>query len=415
MHRPRPRPHSRSKLVAPLLLAVLGAASSGGRAGEPPAAVEPVFEVLEVDGRVSSGRITAVAADRVGVAPADGPNREIPLTALVKLSREDGRGRVVEGADVVLPDGDRLVNVIIGPATDAAVDVHSYALGKMSVPLDAVLGLIMTPPTDAEALDRLWQRIRTEPRASEVVWLGNGDRIAGTLLGIDDRVVRIQVQGKPMEIDRAGITAIGFDPALTAYDRPKTSYFEATLVDGSRLGIVDFKLEKNQVSAVTRFGVRLRFPLADVVGLVSRTSTVDYLTERTVDGHSYVSYLGPVRPYRIDAAVDGRPFQLGGRRYERGLGAQSRTLLAYKLKPGDRRFQALVGVDDRAGPLGNVVFRVMVDDQTRYTSPPMTARDAPRPIDVDLAGAKLLILITEFGERGDVRDLADWIEPRIVR
>ena len=74
-----------------------------------------------------------------------------------------------------------------------------------------------------------------------------------------------------------------------------------------------------------------------------------------------------------------------------------------------------MGVDDRAGPLGSVVFRVMVDDQTRYTSPAMTARDAPRSIDVDLAGARLLILITEFGERGDVRDLADWIEPRIVR
>ena len=419
MCRRRPRPHSRSTFIGRLLLVLssLGATAPTVRAGEPPApvAVEPVFEVLEVEGRVSSGRLTSLAADRIGVAPADGPNREIPLAALVKLSREDGRARAAEGADVVLPDGDRLVNVIIGPATDAAVEVHSYALGKMSVPLDAVLGLIMTPPTDAEELDRLWRRIRTEPRASEVIWLGNGDRVAGTLLGIDDRAVRIQVQGKPMEIDRAGITAIGFDPALLAYDRPKTPYLEATLVDGSRLGIVDFKLEKGHVSALTRFGASLRVPVADVVGLVARTTALDYLTERVVDGHSYVSYLGPVRPYRIDAAVDGRPFQLGGRRFERGLGTQSRTLLAYKLKPGDLRFQALVGVDDRAGPLGSVVFRVMVDDQTRFTSPAMSARDAPRSIDVDLAGAKLLILITEFGERGDVRDLADWIEPRIVR
>ena len=146
-------------LVVSLLLVLCGAPPTV-RAGEPPAAVEPVFEVLEVDGRVSSGRITAVAADRIGVASAEGANREIPLTALVKLSRQDGRARAAEGADVVLPDGDRLVNVIIGPATDVAVEVHSYALGKMSVPLDAVLGLIMTPPTDAEALDRLWRRIR---------------------------------------------------------------------------------------------------------------------------------------------------------------------------------------------------------------------------------------------------------------
>ena len=70
-------------------------------------------------------------------------------------------------------------------------------------------------------------------------------------------------------------------------------------------------------------------------------------------------------------------FQLGGQPYDRGLGTQSRTLLAYRLKPGDRRFQALVGVDDRAGPLGSVVFRVLVDGKSRFTTPPMSARDTP--------------------------------------
>ena len=64
--------------------------------------------------------------------------------------------------------------------------------------------------------------------------------------------------------------------------------------------------------------------------------------------------------------------------YERGLGTQSRTLLAYKLKPGDRRFQATVGVDERAGPLGSVVFRVLIDGKAVVTTPSMTARDNPQ-------------------------------------
>ena len=41
-----------------------------------------------------------------------------------------------------------------------------------------------------------------------------------------------------------------------------------------------------------------------------------------------------------------------GQTYDRGLGTQSTTFLAYRVEPGDRRFQALVGVDERAGPLG---------------------------------------------------------------
>ena len=72
------------------------------------------------------------------------------------------------------------------------------------------------------------------------------------------------------------------------------------------------------------------------------------------------------------------------------MGTQSTTLLAYRIEPGDRRFQALVGVDERAGPLGSVVFRVLVDGKERFKTPPMTDHDPPRPIDVDLAGAKYL-------------------------
>ncbi|MEO6808483.1 MAG: NPCBM/NEW2 domain-containing protein, partial [Isosphaeraceae bacterium] len=44
-----------------------------------------------------------------------------------------------------------------------------------------------------------------------------------------------------------------------------------------------------------------------------------------------------------------------------------------------------------------------------------SARDAPGAIDLDIAGGKVLILISEFGERGEVRDFADWVEARLIR
>ena len=42
----------------------------------------------------------------------------------------------------------------------------------------------------------------------------------------------------------------------------------------------------------------------------------------------------------------------------------------------------------------------------------MSIRDTPRPVDVDVAGGNVLILVTEFGDRGGVRDFADWVEAR---
>jgi len=113
--------------------------------------------------------------------------------------------------------------------------------------------------------------------------------------------------------------------------------------------------------------------------------------------------------------VVGPALRLGGQTYDRGLGTQSRTLLAYRLDPKAKRFQALVGLDDAAGPLGNVVFKVLVDGKPRYESPSMGAGEAPRAVDVALEGGKVLILTTEFGERGDVQDSGDWVEARIIR
>jgi hypothetical protein len=113
--------------------------------------------------------------------------------------------------------------------------------------------------------------------------------------------------------------------------------------------------------------------------------------------------------------VEGHPLRLAGQTFDRGIGTQSRTLLAYRLAPGDRRFQVLVGLDDSAGSLGSVVFRVRVDNREPFVTSPMSVRDTPRMIDLDVSGAKRIILDTDFGERGEVRDFADWVEARIIR
>ncbi|WP_165243560.1 NPCBM/NEW2 domain-containing protein [Paludisphaera soli] len=394
--------------LAAALVAVAALAGAGADVAE------PTFEFLTTTGPGPSGRITALAVDRIAVAPADGPAKEMATTELVRLSREAST-EIGEGAYVVLPDGDRIARALLGAATDATFEVQAAAIGKATPPLDAALGLILSPPSDPDAFDRLVRAIRTEPRTSEVVWLANGDRLTGSFLGMDDRAVRVQVQGTPRELPRDGVAAVGFDPALVVYPKPEGPYLEIGLIDGSRLGLTGVKLERGRVSGTSRFGASFDAPLADVVSIAPRTPAVAYLSERPVDGKSYVPYFDLVRPFQADASVEGRPLRLGGRTYERGLGTQSRTLLAYKVQPGDLRFQASVGVDERAGPLGSVVFRVLTDGKPRFASDPLTFRDPPVAVDVDLEGTKLLILATEFGDRGDVRDLADWVEARIIR
>jgi NPCBM/NEW2 domain len=402
------------------LLITLFAARAASAADEPaPAQVssvvasEPVFSALLIDGTSVSGRVRQLGQNVTSLG--ESKDQAVPLDRLVKLTRDGfSPPNPPEGTQAMFPDGDRL-RVVIDPATDTTLEARSYVLGAISIPLDSLLGLVLSPPADAQAFEDLLAKVRDQPRRSEVLWLANGDRLTGGFLGLNARQVSFKAQAGPVEIDRAQIVALGFDSSLVNYPRPKGDYFELTLTDGSRLGVSALRIEKGQVDAVSRFGVPIHFAIGDLARVHRRTESIAYLSEQPADGSEYESYIGPTRPYRRDAAVDGHALRLSGQAYDRGIGTQSRTLLAYRLKPGDRRFQALVGVDDRAGPLGSVVFRVKVDGKNRFVSPAMSVRDTPAAIDIDLTGARVLILVTEFGERGDVRDFADWVEARLIR
>jgi len=405
-------------IAGALLVAdVAGLTSRAAVAGSgAPVSSDPVFKGLLLDGRTVSGRIVSLGPGAIRLASAEGAEHELPLNRLIKLTREvPATLAPLDRSHVLLPEGDCLMRVVVGSSTETSLEVQSDALGKLAIPFDCLLGLIMSAPGQTDELDALWDQVRLEPRKTEVVWLMNGDRASGGFLGLDDRKIKIQVDGKPVEIDRSGILAVGFDPTLINYPRPGSDFMEVTLADGTRLGIEGARIDEGSVQATTRFGQPIRFALSDLVRVHARSRSVVYLSDRKPAGSRYVSYVGPTREYRVDRTVDGHVLQLAGQTYDRGLGTQSLTVLAYAIEPGDRRFQALVGVDERAGPLGSVVFRVLLDNVEHFKTPTLTDRDEPRSIDVDLSGGKFLILVTEFGDRGNVRDLADWAEARMIR
>lgn len=379
---------------------------------------DPVFSAVLTNGSTFRGSLREI--DQAGVFTLESPegnHRKIPLAGLVKLGREGVSPSLrPEGSVLLFPEGDRLHRCSIGAANDTTVDVQAFSVpGTLAVPLESLLGIVFSLPQDRDDAESLVRRVREYPRASEILWLANDDRLNVGFLGLTDKAIQYQSGNQPESIDRARVSALGFDPALVAYPAPPEGHVELTLADGSRLGVIGPKVEQGQIVGNARFGPTVRIPIHEIVWMHARSSSVVYLTTRVPAAEKLIPFIGPTRPVRRDSTVEGHPFRLQGVEYDRGLGAQSRTLLAYRLEPGDRRFQALVGVDDRAGPLGSVVFKARVDNREVFLSPPMAAGDPPQAIDVDLSGATTLILFTEFGERGGVRDLADWVEARIIR
>lgn len=383
---------------------------------------DPVFTVTRISGEAVEGRLvkidSKVATIDRNAAKGDPDERgkpvELALDSIVKFARSDVSPPLPpQGSQAIFPGGDR-VRVIINAAGETALDAHSRILGDLEIPLDAFEALLLAPGNESAELFTRIRSIRSTPRKSEVVWFTNGDRQECSFLGLNAKQVVVKAGGKESAIDRGNVSGIGFDPRIVRYPPIKGLGLEVGLVDGGRLGIGDAKLEKGAISGAARFGAKINIPINQVAFIRVLSERIAYLSDRLPDEAKYVDYVGPVYAYELDANCLNLPLKVRDRVYDRGIGAQSRTLLAYKLDSRARRFQAMVGVDDRAGTAASVIFRVIADGKVLFASPAVSAGEEPIAVDVEIAGSRVLILDTEFAERGNVRDYADWLEPRLI-
>ena len=129
----------------------------------------------------------------------------------------------------------------------------------------------------------------------------------------------------------------------------------------------------------------------------------------------------PEPVYRKDLGFDGSPLALGDQTFSKGLGCAANTVLIYDLSGEFARFEAEVGVDQavagRTNPPPSVFFTVFVDGLLRFESGPMFTNTPLRKINVDLRGARMLMLrlSCNWDDNGKSQnDLGDWAEARLV-
>ena len=116
-----------------------------------------------------------------------------------------------------------------------------------------------------------------------------------------------------------------------------------------------------------------------------------------------------------DKSVNGNPISIGGTQFARGLGTHADSLLCVKLDGKGMNFTAQVGLDDEErNPQASIAFKVMADGRELWTSGIMRSGHSPKPVDVDLRGVKVLVLMVTDGGDGINYDHADWADAQIV-
>ena len=141
---------------------------------------------------------------------------------------------------------------------------------------------------------------------------------------------------------------------------------------------------------------------------------------------SYLSDMTPVSatngwgPYERDrsngeqGAADGGPITLAGVAYAKGIGTHAAADLRFNLAGACTAFTAQIGVDDEVGSSGSVIFSVVGDGTTRFTSPTMTGATATASINVPITGVNELRLVVAVASGGADFDHADWADARVT-
>lgn len=123
---------------------------------------------------------------------------------------------------------------------------------------------------------------------------------------------------------------------------------------------------------------------------------------------------GPVERDKSNAENvpgDGRPLNIAGKAFTKGLGVHAPSDVVVKVPAGMRSFLATIGVDEEVGNNGRVTFEVWVDGSRKYQSAELTGADGGTAVAVDVTNANQVSLRVLGGS--DIHyDHADWADAR---
>ena len=376
-------------------------------------------------GEAFGGSIERMTAEGLIWKPADARDSTKIDWSQIEEVRRNNESSVAPADDatlgpiVLLPQNDRLRGEAVA-TLNKGLAIQSASIGIVNLPLPQWAGVLNQPPQTAQESMRALDRLRRGSSVpGDLVILANGDRLQGTVLELDADTVEVQPLGtaKPVSLARTGVQGLAIDSDTLDYPTPEGIFWRLHLTDGSRVSAKSLTYEsaapENALTFTTLWGAEWRVPLAKVsaVSVARRDAvTLDSLKPAAVQT---VDYVGPTPSPRIGTNIVGGPLKIGVRTFDEGIGTQARTLMAYRLDGKKASFTAWVGMETSAGPRGKARAVVLLDGKPVFDSGPMHSGEPARRVQVELGDARLLILSSEFGEGGGVRDWVNWCEPTL--
>ncbi len=110
----------------------------------------------------------------------------------------------------------------------------------------------------------------------------------------------------------------------------------------------------------------------------------------------------------------GDSMMISGTYFNRGVGVNATSILAFYLDAKATEFSALVGVDDTGNKDLPHTFYVVADRKILFDSGEMRLGDSPKPVNVKLDGVKRLGLLVKVSDEGRTKVYSNWANAQLT-
>lgn len=284
----------------------------------------------------------------------------------------------------------------------------------VSLPLTAIRGVIFQSPDDPSQRRRWEAAIFDAAPGQDVAYLRNRDRVPGMWEGLDDAFVTFSSTNS-VKLDREGVGCLVLDPDLLDKKSDKLPAGIVTLTDSSVVMVstwepsdnsrLSFRMttgtvldvDWNDVNRVQFFGPRL-------ISLSEATPRVEM-----------TPFLSRIWPANRNRSVRGGTLRVGGQIERLGWGVHSRTRLTFEV-PSDAGFlRTDVGLDDEFGARGDAEARIVQGDRVLWSGRVHSGERRLSTGWLAVRPGEPVELVADFGERADVGDEVNWLNPVFLR
>lgn len=384
-------------------------------------------EVLFHDGRREMAMVDSVTADgKLRLLSASGRSRVVAVEDLVSIQFWGRQPRSIHSGtqELHVVTGDRIRGQIIRLENDV-LQLDSFAVGPIGVPMSNLHGLLALPVQGAAG--RRGEELLSDPEVEPTGFLdsvldrrsaayeGVIEELTPNALELDDEQLMRTTSLKVLYL--AGVRLA--DAAKKVKPRlPGEVFLRVLTRDGGAINGMLRKIEFGLWKLQPLWDAKRTIPMRidEIVYAEVLNGRTLYLSQLEPSAVREKTYLAPAQPYRRDRNCKGDVISLGGNHHTWGLGVHADSELTYEIGGRFKRFTAKLGIDDKVGDQGSVVFAVLGDGKALARTPVVRgSEDAPRELSASVAGVrKLTLKVTSAGDM-DLGDCANWADAKLIR